>query len=97
MPGFLSRLLRFLLKLVIAVFAAALAVGLLLVALVVLALSLLKSLITGRKPVPAMVFGRFQKFSPQGMWPGQTPRADAGKGDIVDVEVREIRDEQRLP
>ena len=97
MPGFVAQLFRFLLKLVLGVFAAVFAISLLLAALLVLAFSLLKSLITGRKPSPAMVFGRFQKFSPQGMWPGAAGRDDAGvrganrsKGDIVDVEVREI-------
>ena len=95
----ISKILRFFLKLVLGLFAAVFAVSLLVAALIVVALSLLKSLITGRKPAPAMVFGRFQRYSPQGMWPGGTghdanaPRA----GDVVDVEVREVRDDKRLP
>lgn len=103
MPGFISGLFRFVLKLVLGAFALVFAVSLLLAALVVLALSLLKSLITGRKPAPAMVFGRFQKFAPQGMWPGgpgAAPQDTRGRGDIVDVEVREVRDvrdDKRLP
>ena len=95
MPSFVGQLFRFLLKLVLGLLAAVFAVSLLLLALVVLAFSVLKALITGKKPAPAMVFGRFQKFSPQGMWPGQQAPADASKGEIVDVEVREVRDRWR--
>ena len=104
MPSVFSQILRFILKLVLGLFAAIFAASLLLAALLVLTLSLLKSLITGRKPAPAMVFGRFQKFSPQGMWPGG-PRTEGTAspvraGDVVDVEVREVRDlrgDKRLP
>ena len=67
-------------------------------ALVFVALNLLKSLLTGRKPAPAMVFGRFQQFSPQAMWPGRPAREDAAHaGNVVDVEVREVRDDRQLP
>ena len=105
MPSVFSQILRFILKLVLGLFAAIFAASLLLAALLVLTLSLLKSLITGRKPAPAMVFGRFQKFSPQGMWPGGPPRTEGTAppvraGDVVDVEVREVRDlrgDKRLP
>lgn len=96
----ISKILRFFLKLVLGVFAAVFAISLLVAALIVVVLSVLKSLVTGRKPAPAVVFGRFQRYSPQGMWPGGTGRADAASpraGDIVDVEVREMRDDKRLP
>jgi hypothetical protein len=44
------------------------------------------------------VFGRFQRYSPQGMWPGGTGRdASNASADVVDVEVREVRDDKRLP
>ena len=94
----ISKILRFFLKLVLGLFAVVFAVSLLVAALIVVALSLLKSLVTGRKPAPAMVFGRFQRYSPQGVWPGGTGR-DAGNAsaDVVDVEVREVRDDKRLP
>ena len=97
MPSFVGQLFRFILKLVLGLLAAVFAVSLLLLALVVLAFSVLKALITGKKPAPAMVFGRFQKFSPQGMWPGQQAPSDTSKGEIVDVEVREVRDDKRIP
>ena len=94
----ISRLLRFILKLVLGVFAAILAVSLLAAALIVVALSMLKALITGRKPAPAVIFSSFQRYSPQGMWPGAS-REQPGQaaGDVVDVEVREVRDDKRLP
>lgn len=97
---FFGRLLKFVLKLVLGLFAAVFALSLLAAALMVLLLSLLKSLITGRKPAPAVVFGKFQRFSPQGMWPGASARAGAAEaktGDVLDVEVREVRDDKRLP
>ena len=101
MPNFVSRLLRFVLKLVLAAFGLVLAASLLAAALIVEVLSILKSLIIGKKPAPSVVFGRFQKFSPAGMWPGESNREDAsraaGTGEVVDVEVREISDDQHLP
>lgn len=92
----ISKILRFFLKLVFGVLAAIFAISLLAAALVVVLLSVLKSLVTGRKPAPAVVFGNFQRYSPQGMWPGAARPAQPA-GDVVDVEVREIRDEKKLP
>nr|WP_254774914.1 hypothetical protein [Polaromonas sp. YR568] len=100
MPRLISKILRFFLKLVLGIFAAVFALSLLAAALIVVVLSVLKSLITGRKPAPAMVFGRFQRYSPQGMWPGGPAQGNAANqraGDVVDVEVREVRDDKRLP
>ncbi|CAN5262113.1 hypothetical protein BH10PSE16_BH10PSE16_27670 [soil metagenome] len=94
----LNQVFRFILKLVLGLSAAVIAVGLLLLALTVFALSLLKSLITGRKPAPIMAFARFQEFSQQGMWPGSHARqgsAKAASGQVVDVEAREIPDNRR--
>lgn len=98
MPSFISRVLRFALRLVLWAFAAIFALSLLCAGLILLLLGLLRSLITGQKPKP-MVFGRFQRFSSQTMWPGGAARTAtaAREADIVDVEVREIRDDKRLP
>ena len=98
MPSFISRVLGFALRLVLWVFAAIFAASLLAAALVVMALGLLKALLTGKKPQP-VVFGRFQKFSPDAFWPGAAERGatPAREADVVDVEVREIRDDKRLP
>lgn len=96
MPSFISKILRFLLKLVLTVFGLVFALSLIAAAFIVVLLSLLKAFLTGQKPAPAMVFGRFKKFSPPGMWPGAAAPADK-PGEIVDVEVREVRDDKRLP
>lgn len=98
MPSFLSRVLSFFLRLVLWTFAAIFAVSLLLAGLVLLALGLLRSLITGQKPKP-VVFGRFQRFSSQAAWPSAAKpgTAAAREADVVDVEVREIRSDKRLP
>jgi hypothetical protein len=88
---------RFILKLTLGLLAAVFALSLLAAALVFVALNLLKSLLTGRKPAPAMVFGRFQQFSPQAMWPGRgDPVKPNTAGEVLDVEVREVRNDQRL-
>ena len=88
MQNFISRLVRFVIKLILAVFGLVFAISLLLAALIVVMFSLLKSLITGKKPAPVMVFNRFQKFAPGGMWPGAAKTKNTN--DVVDVEVREV-------
>ncbi len=89
MQNFISRLVRFFIKLVLAVFGLVFAISLLLAALIVVLLSLLKSVITGKRPTPVMVFSKFQKFAPGGMWPGSANTQNAS--DVVDVEVREVQ------
>ena len=88
MPDFVRSLLRFVLKLALGLMAAVFAVSLLAAALVVLAFSLLKALITGKKPAAAMVFSRFQGYAPQDLWGRKAKPA----GQVVDVEVRELRE-----
>jgi hypothetical protein len=99
MSATVNQIFRFLLKLVLGLFAAIFALSLLAATLVVLALSLLKGLVTGRKPAPVMLFESFRQFRSRSMWPGNRPPQSASArqtGDIVDVEVREIRAEKRL-
>ena len=100
----LGQLLRFVLKLLLVALGLVFAVSLLAAALVMVVVSLLKSLITGKKLAPAVVFGRFQKFAPSAMWPGAAPRDAAGQspaaGQVVDVEAREIpqlKGDKQLP
>ena len=93
----MSNLFRFILKLVLGLFAAIFALSLLAAALVMVVLSMITALLTGRKPAPAVVFGRFQKFSPEGMWPQHQARKDNATTAVVDVEAREVRDDRRLP
>ena len=100
MPNFMSRIFLFILKAVFGFFAFLFAISLLFATLVIFALSMLASVVTGRKPVPARVFSRFQQFSRPGTWPGNPPykggqRTDAAQ--VVDVEVREIPETKQRP
>ena len=100
----LSQISRFVFNLLLAAFGLVFALSLLAAALLVLVLSTVKALLTGKKPAPVKVFGQFQKFSAAAKWPGAAGRNDGRSGSagsqIVDVEAREVRatvDELRLP
>ena len=100
MQNFISRLLRFVLKLVLAAFGLVSALSLLAAALVVVVFSILKSLITGKKRAPFVAFSQFKQFKQgtSGGWPFATQAAH--QGDVVDVEMREVKEPQsdkRLP
>ena len=98
MQDIVGQCLRFLLKLLLGVFALLFAVSLITAAVIALAWTLLKALITGKKPTQFMAFGRFKRFSPPGterMWPGASAPS-VKSADVVDVEAREIRDEKKL-
>ncbi len=98
MPSFISQLLRFALKLVLAVFGIIFALSLLAATLIFLLWRQLVGLFTGKKPAPIMAFGKFQRFSPQDLWAASAGGARGAKpGEVVDVEVREVRDDKRLP
>jgi hypothetical protein len=81
--NFPLRVIRSLIKLLLVVFAFAMVIGLLLVGLVVALLSILWSLVRGRKPSAATVFHRFSQTSQQ-----FRKRSDAA--DIVDVQAHEV-------
>ena len=92
----LGRLGRTVLRLALALAAAVFLLGLLLASLLVVLGVSLWSLITGRKPAPAVLFARMRERSQryaQGAWRGdaQGTRGSA-RGDVVDVEAREIED-----
>ena len=89
MQNFIGRLVRLTIKLVLVVFGLVFTVSLLLAAMVILMVSLLKSLITGKKSAPIMMFNRFQKFAPGSMWAGAAKAQNTN--DVVDVEVREVQ------
>jgi hypothetical protein len=100
MQNLISGMVRFIIKLILAAFGLLFAITLLLVALVAVVFSLLKSLITWQKPAPFVVYSQFKQFR-QGARSGW-PFADkpAPQRDVVDVEVREVKDPQvdkRLP
>lgn len=95
MQNFISQLVRFAIKLILTVLGLVFAISLLMAALIVVLLSLLKSVVTGKKPAPVVVFSKFQKFAPQGIWPGATKTQNTGE--VVDVEVREVRANAEAP
>ena len=98
MPNF-SSFVRFFIKLVLGLSAAAIAVALLMFAAFAFGLHWLIGLVTGRKPTSRMVFSRFQQF-PSGMRSTTPPnRADAiaAAGQIVDVEAREVQADPHRP
>ena len=100
MQNFIGKLFRFIIKLVLAAFGLVFAISFLFVALIVMVLSLLKSLITWTKPTPFVIFSQYKQFkkNSRGGWPrASNPMPQS---DVVDVEVREVKDpanEQRLP
>jgi hypothetical protein len=100
MPSFANQILRFFIKLVLSLVAAVFAVSLLAAGLIALALSLLKWLVTGKKPAFAIAFSRFRQFSTQTSWSGTFSQKRPEASDVVDVEVREVhevRHDKRLP
>ena len=100
MQNFIGKFFRFIIKLVLAAFGLIFALSFLFVALVVMVLSLLKSLITWTKPTPFVIFSQYKQYKKNSR--GGCPRASnpMPQSDVVDVEVREVKDpanEQRLP
>lgn len=69
----MTRLFQLVMRLVFWLFAAIALASLLAVAVVLVVLSLLRALVTGKRPTGPVVFGRFQQFSGKGMWPGAKP------------------------
>ena len=92
---FFGRVLRGVLRLVLALAALVFVLSLLLAALVMVVGVSLWALVTGRKPAPAVVFSRFRQTSQrytQGVWPGGAGRVRRPMGDVVDVEATEVPD-----
>lgn len=95
---FFNNVVRGVLRLVLIAAAAIFIFSLLLATLVVLAGVTIWSLLTGRKPDAARVFGQFRQTSARytrGAWPGNngTPSGPADKdADIVDIPAHEVRD-----
>ena len=69
----MTRLFQLVMRIVFWLFAAIALASLLAVAVVLVVLSLLRALLTGKRPTGPMVFGRFQQFSSKSMWPGAKP------------------------
>ena len=89
--NFLSGLLAATARVLLWVVMAVLALFLLTLALVFLLLGVLWALLRGRKPVPPVFVGRFRQFTAERVWPGAAG-GDRARSEVVDVEVREVRD-----
>lgn len=88
----LAALLGAVFRVLLWVFMAVLAVGLLVLALVFLLVGALWSLVRGRRPQAPVFAARFQRYAPEQVWPGRRP-PPAPAQDVVDVEVKEVPDE----
>lgn len=89
----LAALLGTVFRVLLWVFLAVLAVGLLALALVFLLVGALWALVRGRRPQAPVFAARFQRYAAEQVWPGRRPPAESTQ-DVVDVEVREVPDER---
>ena len=89
MQIFLSRLLRFIFKLLLAAFGLVFAISLLTAALVMALVGLVRWGITGKKPGPVVAFSQFRQFRAGQLQPFSNKPA-ARSDDVVDVQVREV-------
>lgn len=84
----IGRLLRGLLRILLALAGLVFLVSLMLAGVIAVALLSLWALLTGRKPAPVMVFQRFRQTSSRyGAWSGGGRSAG---GDVVDVQAQEV-------
>ncbi len=93
---------RLLLRVVMFIVAAGLAVILFCVALVVVAFVLLRALLTGRKPQVFTTFSRFHQTSQQfafGRWQTTRTEQDTAQtsGTVIEGQATEVRDDPALP
>ena len=89
-----ASLLRGVVKLVLLVFAAVFALGMLFAGLVVVLVMVLRYLLTGRKPAVVTTFTRFNQAARQfrpGARPSTNSAARPDNADVVDVEAHEVR------
>lgn len=95
---FFGRVLRGLFKLALGLAGLVFLLSLLAATLVVVLGVSIWSLLTGRKPAPAVLFTRFRQSSQrysQGAWPGAMGRKPMG--DVVDVQATEVPDAPATP
>ena len=86
----ISRLLRFVLRMVFALAATVFLISLMLASLVVVLGMSVWALLTGRKPAPVVLFQQFRQAREryaQGMF-----RTAAATGDVVDVQATEVHE-----
>jgi hypothetical protein len=90
----MATLFRSLIKLLLIAFAAAMVLAFLLVGISAALLTLVWSLLTGRKPAACNTFMRFREASRPFRQRARSPyggASSAPSGDIVDVQAHEVR------
>ncbi len=91
-----TGILRAFTKIALLAFAALFALVVLAGVLVVVAVALIRFLLTGRKPAVFATVSRFQQGAQQfrsGRWPANGSPANRGNdADVVDVEAREVHE-----
>jgi hypothetical protein len=89
-----SGILRGLVKAAVLVLSTVVVLAVLCVGLVVVLATLLRSVLTGRRPAVFTTFTRFNQTAGQfqpGSWPGSTRGGRPDTGDVVDVQAHEVR------
>jgi len=89
---FLSDVLTAVVRVLLWLLTAVLALGLLSLALLLLLGGVLWALVRGRRSTPLVVVSRFQHYARQRVWPGRPagPAAPTAPPEVVDVEAREV-------
>jgi uncharacterized membrane protein YgcG len=85
--------IRTLVRLWLLALGAAIVISIIVVALGIALLSVVWSLVRGRKPMAFTVFNQFRQSSQQfktGQWNRARAASDAGASDVVDVQAREM-------
>lgn len=95
----LMAVLGAVLRLVLWLVTAVLAVGVLAVALVLLLLGMAWALVRGRRPGTPAMAARFGRYATQQMWAAAARRSapKRASGEVIDAEIKEIRDPTAPP
>lgn len=91
----LGRLFSAVLGLIFWLFAAALGLLLAAVVAVLLLVGVVWALLRGRRPVRPVYVHQFQTYARERVWPGRRGAASTATDEVVDVQVREVRDNDR--
>jgi hypothetical protein len=94
-PSFPGRAAGWLLRLVLGVAGAVLAVSLLVAGVLVALFVVVRALLTGRKPAFIVAFNQFRRSPLDARRPWAAPGVKSGE--VVDVEARELSDTAAAP
>jgi hypothetical protein len=94
-PNLVSRVLRGLLKLFMVLAGAVFFLSLLIFIFGAVLITIVWSLLRGRRPAVFTTVSRFRQASQhlrQGRWPGNGAPSPAANSDVVDVQAHEVRE-----